>query len=273
MVTPASGGTINPLVLAAAKRAGVTRDLSHRRRAGRRGAGLWHGDALRRSTRSSAPAMPMSPPPSARCSARSASIPSPGHRKSWSSATAPTIRTGSPPICSRQAEHDRVVAEHSHHRRCRVRRQGRGRRRARAGDSAAPRDRARKLARLSAPSSSWRGSTTRPRSSIASRRSIWRSRPPIRKRLLARVRHAGAIFLGRHTPEAMGDYIAGPNHVLPTSRTARFSSGLSVLDFMKRTTLAVLRRARRLASARPRRHRRSPRPKASMRMRAPSRRG
>ena len=53
----------------------------------------------------------------------------------------------------------------------------------------------------------------------------------------ARVRHAGAIFLGRHTPEAMGDYIAGPNHVLPTSRTARFSSGLSVLDFMKRTTL------------------------------------
>ena len=59
-------------------------------------------------------------------------------------------------------------------------------------------------------------------------------------RLLARVRHAGAIFLGRHTPEAMGDYIAGPNHVLPTSRAARFSSGLSVLDFMKRTTLLSL---------------------------------
>jgi len=58
--------------------------------------------------------------------------------------------------------------------------------------------------------------------------------------LLKLVRHAGAIFLGRHTPEAMGDYIAGPNHVLPTSRTARFSSGLSVLDFMKRTTLLSL---------------------------------
>jgi histidinol dehydrogenase len=57
------------------------------------------------------------------------------------------------------------------------------------------------------------------------------------EQLLKRVKHAGAIFLGRHTPEAMGDYIAGPNHVLPTSRTARFSSGLSVLDFMKRTTL------------------------------------
>ncbi|PRY94628.1 histidinol dehydrogenase [Hasllibacter halocynthiae] len=55
--------------------------------------------------------------------------------------------------------------------------------------------------------------------------------------LAARIRHAGAIFLGRWTPEAVGDYVAGPNHVLPTSRTARFSSGLSVLDFMKRTTL------------------------------------
>jgi histidinol dehydrogenase len=54
------------------------------------------------------------------------------------------------------------------------------------------------------------------------------------------VRHAGAIFLGRHTPEAIGDYIAGPNHVLPTSRTARFSSGLSVLDYMKRSTVLAL---------------------------------
>jgi histidinol dehydrogenase len=56
--------------------------------------------------------------------------------------------------------------------------------------------------------------------------------------LAARVRHAGAIFLGAYTPEAIGDYVGGPNHVLPTARSARFSSGLSVLDFMKRTTLA-----------------------------------
>ena len=56
--------------------------------------------------------------------------------------------------------------------------------------------------------------------------------------LAARIRHAGAIFLGAWTPEAIGDYVGGPNHVLPTSRSARFSSGLSVLDFMKRTTLA-----------------------------------
>ena len=55
--------------------------------------------------------------------------------------------------------------------------------------------------------------------------------------LAERITHAGAIFLGRLTPEAIGDYIAGPNHVLPTARTARFSSGLGVLDFMKRTTL------------------------------------
>jgi histidinol dehydrogenase len=54
--------------------------------------------------------------------------------------------------------------------------------------------------------------------------------------LFARIRHAGSIFLGRHTPEAVGDYIAGPNHVLPTGRRARFASGLSVLDFMKRTS-------------------------------------
>jgi histidinol dehydrogenase len=52
------------------------------------------------------------------------------------------------------------------------------------------------------------------------------------------ITHAGAIFLGQWTPEAIGDYVGGPNHVLPTARSARFSSGLSVLDFMKRTTLA-----------------------------------
>lgn len=54
--------------------------------------------------------------------------------------------------------------------------------------------------------------------------------------LFAKVRHAGSVFLGRHTPEAVGDYVGGPNHVLPTGRRARFSSGLSVLDFMKRTS-------------------------------------
>jgi histidinol dehydrogenase len=58
--------------------------------------------------------------------------------------------------------------------------------------------------------------------------------------LAARIRNAGAIFLGPWTPEAIGDYVGGPNHVLPTARSARFSSGLSVLDFLKRTTLAKM---------------------------------
>ncbi|WP_208347243.1 histidinol dehydrogenase [Pseudaestuariivita rosea] len=58
--------------------------------------------------------------------------------------------------------------------------------------------------------------------------------------LAAKITHAGAIFLGKWTPEAIGDYIGGPNHVLPTARSARFSSGLSVMDFLKRTTLAKM---------------------------------
>ena len=57
------------------------------------------------------------------------------------------------------------------------------------------------------------------------------------ERLVKRIRNAGAIFIGAHTPEAIGDYVAGSNHVLPTARSARFSSGLGVLDFMKRTSL------------------------------------
>ncbi len=61
--------------------------------------------------------------------------------------------------------------------------------------------------------------------------------------LFAEIRHAGSVFLGRHTPEAIGDYVAGPNHVLPTGRRARFASGLSVLDFMKRTSFLGLSEA------------------------------
>lgn len=57
------------------------------------------------------------------------------------------------------------------------------------------------------------------------------------ERLAAKIRNAGAIFLGAHTPEAIGDYVAGSNHVLPTARSARFSSGLGVLDFLKRTSI------------------------------------
>ncbi len=62
------------------------------------------------------------------------------------------------------------------------------------------------------------------------------------EKLAKRITNAGAIFLGHWTPEAVGDYVTGPNHVLPTARSARFSSGLSVMDFLKRTTLAKLSR-------------------------------
>ena len=58
--------------------------------------------------------------------------------------------------------------------------------------------------------------------------------------MLEAIRHAGSVFIGRHAPEAVGDYVAGPNHVLPTGRRARFASGLSVLDFMKRTSFIEL---------------------------------
>jgi histidinol dehydrogenase len=61
--------------------------------------------------------------------------------------------------------------------------------------------------------------------------------------MLREIRHAGSVFLGRMTPEAIGDYVGGPNHVLPTGRRARFSSGLSVLDFMKRTSFLEVNEA------------------------------
>jgi histidinol dehydrogenase len=60
---------------------------------------------------------------------------------------------------------------------------------------------------------------------------------PRAEQLAAAIRHAGAVFLGAFTPEVIGDYVGGPNHVLPTSRTARFASGLAVHDFLKRTTI------------------------------------
>ena len=55
--------------------------------------------------------------------------------------------------------------------------------------------------------------------------------------MLDGIRHAGAVFMGHHTPETIGDYVGGSNHVLPTARSARFSSGLSVMDFIKRTSV------------------------------------
>ena len=64
---------------------------------------------------------------------------------------------------------------------------------------------------------------------------LWLNKPLIHVKIT--LRHAGSVFFGRHTPEAVGDYIAGPNHVLPTSGTARFSSPLGVYDFQKRSSI------------------------------------
>ena len=83
--------------------------------------------------------------------------------------------------------------------------------------------------------------------------------------LLPQIRHAGAIFLGHYSSEALGDYCAGPNHVLPTSRTARFSSPLGVYDFQKRTSVIAVSRAGRADAGRDRGHARARRRAAGAR--------
>ena len=87
-------------------------------------------------------------------------------------------------------------------------------------------------------------------SPTASRRSTWSSRWPIPTRCSPKIRHAGAIFIGHYSSESLGDYCAGPNHVLPTSRTARFSSPLGVYDFQKRSSLIRVSRAAARAAGR-----------------------
>ena len=92
------------------------------------------------------------------------------------------------------------------------------------------------------------------------------------RRSPSEIDNAGAIFLGAHTPEAIGDYVGGSNHVLPTARSARFSSGLGVLDFMKRTSLLKCDARSRSPCSGPRRSR-SAKPKRSPPTRARSRCG
>ena len=93
---------------------------------------------------------------------------------------------------------------------------------------------------ISARSSSSRRWTRRCRSPTASRPSMSSSPSTTPRRSSPRITNAGAVFVGRHTPEVIGDYVGGSNHVLPTARSARFSSGLSVLDFMKRSSILKL---------------------------------
>ena len=133
-----------------------------------------------------------------------------------------------------------LLAVGADRRRCGLCRCGCAGRRERAQDDGARRDRGRELARqwLHHPGARARRMRAHRRSH---RRRACRARDgggPA-EALADRIRHAGAIFLGRYTPEAIGDYVAGTNHVLPTSRAARFSGGLGVGDFLKRTSLVA----------------------------------
>ncbi len=193
----------------------------------------------RPSTSSPAPATPGSRRPSARFTASSASTWSQGPPRSSSSRTRSTIPNGPPPTCSAKPEHDVTTQSILF------------------TDDAAFADKVadavdRQLSELATE---------------AVARVAWDANGaiivvdtladaiPLVDRLAAehlqlaipdpqgffdRIRHAGSVFLGRYTPEAIGDYVAGPNHVLPTGRRARFASGLSVLDFMKRTSFLAL---------------------------------
>ncbi len=139
-----------------------------------------------------------------------------------------------------QAEHDAAAQVDPHHRRrgLRPRRRGGGRGRS-LPCCRAPRSRAR-AGRISAPSSWSQSLDEAPRARRPPRAGASGDRDARPRALAARIRNAGAIFLGRYTPEAIGDYVAGTNHVLPTARSARFASGLGVLDFMKRTSILKL---------------------------------
>ena len=225
MVVPTPDGVLNPLVLAAAQARRRRRDLPHRRRAGRRRAGLRHRDHRARSPRSSAPATPMSPPPSGRCSARVGIDMIAGP----SEVLVIADRHNNPDWIAAdllaQAEHDAaaqsilITDDAALGRRGRSRRRAPARRRCRA-----PRSPARAGA-ISAPSSWSRDfDEALPLADrIAAEHLEIATDDP--EALAARIRNAGAIFLGRHTPEAIGDYVGGSNHVLPTARSARFSSG------------------------------------------------
>ena len=184
----------------------------------------------------------MWPRPSAGFSAPLASTRLPGHPKwSWWR-TAKRIRDGSPPICSHRPSTTRP--------------------RSRSSSRTAPRWPKPPRPLSISNSHPCRADRSRPKAGKTTARSCWSSdlakeAPPLVNALapehlelscaaaedmLPAIRNAGAIFIGHYTPEAVGDYVAGSNHVLPTTRTARFSSGLGVLDFMKRTSLLKLSR-------------------------------
>ncbi len=238
MVVPTPGGEVNELVLAAAAIAGVDRVFTHRRCAGGGGPGLRYRDASRRSTRSSAPAISMWPPP-----------------KRMVFGTVGIDMIAGPSeilvICDGLTDPDWIAmdlfsqAEHD--------------------EDAQPilvcpdgmylqrvRESIERLLPTMERKDIIEASLTR-RAALIQVRDLNEAADVANyvapehlelsvaepQALAQRIKHAGAIFMGRYTAEALGDYCAGPNHVLPTSRTARFSSPLGVYDFQKRTSLIM----------------------------------
>ena len=184
--------------------------------------------------KSSGPATPMSRPPSGACSAGwhrhdRRSVGGRGPRRFQRRSSFCRRRSARPGRTRRSGAVD------SHHRRRSVGARGERGSRGSARRFAAGEDRRRQLARLRRDHPGAE-SAAAARSSIGSRRTP-RNHRSGRRRASRSIRNAGAIFIGPHTPEAIGDYVGGSNHVLPTSRSARFSSGLGVFDFLKRTSI------------------------------------
>ena len=236
MVVPAPGGVLPPLVLAAAKLAGV--DEIYRVGGAQAVAALAYGTAT------IAPVAKIVGPGNAYVAAAKRIVFGKVGIDMIAGPSEVLIladRTGNAGLDRRRSSGAgrarRERAGDPGHRRRSTRRRGRTRGREPAGAACPRQGRRRVVARFRRGDSRATASTKRCRWSTPSRRSIWKSPPPMPSGSPERIRNAGAIFIGAHTPEAIGDYVAGSNHVLPTARSARFSSGLGVLDFMKRTSI------------------------------------
>ena len=235
MCVPCPGGVLNPLVLAAADRAGVTEIF--------RVGGAQAIAALAYGTATIAPVDRIVGPGNAYVAEAKRQVfghvgidgvAGPSEVVILADAATPPRLVAIDLLA--QAEHDDAAQSIliTTDRRLRPRRRRRG-----GGRAPHPPPRSHCTARPgrpTAPSSSCATGPRPPRSPTASHPNTSRSCSRSRIAHFAAIRHAGAAFLGPHAPEALGDYIAGPNHVLPTGRTARYASGLSVLDCLKRTS-------------------------------------
>ena len=271
MVVPAPQGRINPLVLAAAHLAGI--DEIYRIGGAQAIAALAYG------TETIAPVAKIVGPGNAYVAAAKRRvfgtvgidmIAGPSEVLVLADATANADWIAADLLA--QAEHDAAAQSILDDRQRRARRCRRKEPGEPARDLAAPCHSRRELARFRRHHHRPSVSKTRWRSSTGWRPNISRSWPRRPRRWLPRIRNAGAIFIGGHTPEAIGDYVGGSNHVLPTARSARFSSGLGVLDFMKRTSLLEMHGARACVRSVPQPSR-SARPRDLTRTRVPSRSG